>query len=787
MKNSTRPNRVPASKNKPTTTTSGELGARAQWCHEQLVASDDRLHWLERHRGITLATVKECGMGWEPRSKRYTFPIHAVDGHVVNVRSYRPGADASKVLHATGHGSPVRLYAPTGLNNCDRVLFVEGESDAVLAAQELEAIDGDVLVVTGTGGASTPPSAAELEPLRGCQVFICYDCDQPGLDGARKLQAALHTVAADVYVVDLDLDRGEDITDWFMTHGNSADELIDLLDDAEQETSAESDPATGRRSLDELVALAVDKASGASRNDLGLWLACQLRDERYSQDEARPCMLRFADSVTDLKPEPYTHAEANDSLASAYSRPARHAIGTTGAGYLYDDIGNGQRLVDKHGADMRFVKGRGWFWWDSRRWLLDEVGKVASWAKGIARDMHREANALTDEKKGEALHKHAKASSAAGRIGAAIKMAESEPGITTPAESFDRDERLIAFRNGVVELTGDGAVFREHRREDYGTLMCSVAYDPTAQAPTWEKFLRDALPDDEVRQYLQRLVGYSLLGANPERRFVVIIGPGGVGKTTFGETIRLVLGEYAGPFNLSIFRGNKQESPRPDLLLAMQRRFIFTSEVDSEWELHGDQIKRMVGHDAITARPLYSNTFVSRLPAFTPWISTNSPPRVAKPDLALLSRIVAIPFGRTARSRAAQDLGLAGKLAKESAGIVAWAVAGWDAYCKQGLENVPDAVAKATLLLGRSLSDVDEWLSECTQAGVFRTPFADLWSSYLMWCSQAEIPSGEKLSKPRFGRALSDRGYQPVMMRAGPRSNDRKVRYRKGLRLRGSA
>ncbi len=87
------------------------------------------------------------------------------------------------------------------------------------------------MALTGTGGASTVP--ADLEPLRDRSVYLVYDCDDAGREGARKMGAALEEVAKEVFVVDLGLGPGEDVTDWFVTHGRSEDELVELLEAAD--------------------------------------------------------------------------------------------------------------------------------------------------------------------------------------------------------------------------------------------------------------------------------------------------------------------------------------------------------------------------------------------------------------------------------------------------------------------------------------------------------------------------------------------------------------------------
>lgn len=61
---------------------------------------------------------------------------------------------------------------------------------------------------------------------------------------------------------------------------------------------------------------------GDGRNETGFWLACQLRDAAFSREEATPIMHAFVAAVPE-KDHSYTLAEAEASITSAFSQPAR--------------------------------------------------------------------------------------------------------------------------------------------------------------------------------------------------------------------------------------------------------------------------------------------------------------------------------------------------------------------------------------------------------------------------------------------------------------------------------
>lgn len=76
-----------------------------------------------------------------------------------------------------------------------------------------------------------------------------------------------------------------------------------------------------------LVEEALAKTRDGGRNEAGLWLACQLRDDGLPAQDARLVMSVYASMcpTTNVRgePEPYTEAEAMATLEQAYSRPPR--------------------------------------------------------------------------------------------------------------------------------------------------------------------------------------------------------------------------------------------------------------------------------------------------------------------------------------------------------------------------------------------------------------------------------------------------------------------------------
>ena len=94
---------------------------------------------------------------------------------------------------------------------------------------------------------------------------------------------------------------------------------------------------------------ALDKATQGSRNETGLWLACQLRDSGYTEAEAAGVMLDYTNRVHGNGTEPYTRAEAIATLKSAFSKPARARV-------VGRDSNNGKPCQPVNGSQKQAIK-----------------------------------------------------------------------------------------------------------------------------------------------------------------------------------------------------------------------------------------------------------------------------------------------------------------------------------------------------------------------------------------------------------------------------------------------
>lgn len=477
-----------------------------------------------------------------------------------------------------------------------------------------------------------------------------------------------------------------------------------------------------------------------------------------------------------------------EATATAHVARTRKRSGGGGSGdfdYERNDTGNARRFATRYRDAIVWVEGLGgWHVWDasSGRWRLDTDGEAMRMAIATVSAINEEVKFIEEVKEKAKLRSFISASLNEARLRSMLSMARSLKGMTAPASQFNANLRQFVVANGTIELLegGSGIKFRQSLQTDWNSVSVSVRYVASSASDLWEKFLRRSIPDDEVREWVQRAAGYSLLGANPERLFFIVQGETSSGKSTFGEVVRDVLGEYGAAYELNLFRSQKEQGPNVQLVRLLPKRFILASEASAEVHLHADQIKRVTGSEALSGRLNRSNEMIERVPAFTPWLVTNATPTVRGADMALYRRIYTIPFNETI-DVSEEDVFLGEKL-RAGAGaeaVLSWLVEGWKRYTVAGLRDAPAAVISATLGTREQLSEFDIWMTEQCVRGAEETAITEeLYSNYSMWCDDANV---KRESKIEFGRMLSKRGLRQVRV---PVDSSKRLRGWTGLSLR---
>lgn len=446
---------------------------------------------------------------------------------------------------------------------------------------------------------------------------------------------------------------------------------------------------------------------------------------------------------------------------------------TPADGIALSDLGNAERIARLHGRDLRWVEAWGaWLVWTGVRWERDQTGQVVRRACDAVRKIAEEAARIDHHDRRKAVLVHAIRSEAAGKISAALQLLRAQPGIAVTVEQLDADPWLLGCPNGTVDLrTGE---LRPAAREDLVTKLCGVDYDPAATAPTWDAFLAEVQPDDDVRSFLQRLAGYAATGVIREHVLPLHWGSGGNGKGVASEALLAALGDYARQIPTDLLLTRSGEAHPTERATLWGCRLAAASELPAHRALNEALVKQLTGGDTIAARFMGKDFFEFR-PTHTLWVSTNNKPVVRESGNGIWRRVLLVPWTVTPTT---PDTTLPSRIQAELSGVLRWIVEGCIAWQAKGLA-APAAVRAATDeyrgesdVLGTFLAERTTTEPEYAGATV-RVSAGALYKAYQAWCLAGGI---RPETQTAFGRELTKRGYP-----AQPGSGG--TNFRVGLRI----
>jgi putative DNA primase/helicase len=403
------------------------------------------------------------------------------------------------------------------------------------------------------------------------------------------------------------------------------------------------------------------------------------------------------------------------------------------------------RFSERYGDDLRYTAlwGR-WSKWDGSRWRRDDTLAVFDLIRKFCRLV---STRCSDEKLARRL-------ASAETVYAVERLIRNDRRHAATVDQWDSDPMLLNTPAGTVDL-GTGTL-RAHRRDDYCTKI--MAASPGLQCPRWKEFLkRVTASDDELREYVQRMLGYCLTGLTREHGLFFLYGSGANGKSVFVNTFAGLLGDYSATAPMEVFLASSFERHPTDLAGLQGARLVTAIEIEQGRRWAESKIKSLTGGDRISARFMRQD-FFQYVPQFKLVIAGNHKPGLRSVEEAIRRRLHLIPFAVTIPPEE-RDLELPERLREEWGGILQWAIEGCLAWQRDGL-CPPAIVRQATDEYLASEDVLGRWLEErCATGNSYKTRTAVLFDDYKTWCEGI----GEDLGSMKiFSEAVARHGFEKV-------------------------
>jgi len=403
-------------------------------------------------------------------------------------------------------------------------------------------------------------------------------------------------------------------------------------------------------------------------------------------------------------------------------------------------------LTELFAPDWKYCAAWGrWYFWNDQRWVHDQILAFSY----LARQVCRVASSFA--KLPGSRTKIASATTAAN----VERLARADPKHATAVEEWDADPRLLNTPGGIVNLnTGQ---LEQHQRSRL--LTKSTTATPEGECPQWLDFLKTITGDDqELIDYLQRVVGYCLTGLTTEHVLFFLYGTGANGKSVFLNVISTMLGDYAKSAPMETFMSTKSDQHPTDLAGLRGARFVCATETEQGRQWNESKIKTITGGDTISARFMRQDFFEYK-PQFKLLIGGNHKPCIANVGEAMARRIHLIPFAITIPSEK-RDKDLTDKLLQEKDGILAWAIEGHRQWLEKKKLHPPKAVTEATKEYLDAEDTVARWMDDCCEIGpAFFTSSKEAFQSWKSWAESA----GEFAGKQRtLSNQIRAKNFKPL-------------------------
>lgn len=417
-------------------------------------------------------------------------------------------------------------------------------------------------------------------------------------------------------------------------------------------------------------------------------------------------------------------------------------------------------FVKEHTNNVLYAHDeKAWYRWDGSRFKRDVDGGIGRDATDTIRSFYEAASKVAgdDQHAKELRAKYIKLgqkNDTHKNRTAMLATASEYADIAITSDKFDQDPFLLNCPNGTIDLrTGEIAPNNKGNRLSKST---NTYYYPEAKHDTFDRYFDEITGgNQEIKDYIQKSVGYTMTGSTKEQCLFFLYGEGSNGKSTFIETIASVLDEYAYATKPETFVKSSFSGDYKDDGNWKGKRMVFSTETaeGSVWD--NSFIKRMTGSDTVSSERKYENA-TNWKAQFKIWISGNHKPVVKDLSDGMWRRLRLIPF-MVKIEEDKKDLDLPKKLEAEKSGILNWMIEGCKKYHAEGLKT-PQLVANSVKEYRTESDIIQLWITErCTTALSGISEFNSiLYNDYKNFCDDnGEQPVGKKA----FPIQLAKKGY----------------------------
>ncbi len=469
-------------------------------------------------------------------------------------------------------------------------------------------------------------------------------------------------------------------------------------------------------------------------------------ESRGSTTYGKMTIEKAVSSCKDMYSSSYSNSQVYNPITGEVSNKKEYDL---------NDTGNAIRFIDRFGTNIRYnFDNKCWMVFDGKTWTEDTKQIVKKQADIMINEMKVEAiNEPDKDLRNEKLKNVKHLSSNSGKE-SMLKEAMHIGATPSTNADYNNDNYLLNCFNGVVDLK-TGTIL-PHDKKYMISKNTHIECDLENEPKRWKQFLLEIFDNSqEMVDFIQVALGYTLTGDTKEQCFFQCYGEGANGKSVFFDIVYTIFGDYGLNSQIESFlaKANSQSGASSEIARMNGSRFIRTNEPNDNSRLNEGLVKQLVGGDITTARFLYGKEFEFK-PVFKLWIATNYKLVVRGTDKGIWRRMMVIPFKVTFEGKK-RDKGLTEKLLKEAPQILGWIVKGCLKWQKEGLHPATE-IEKETSTYKQEMDIVLKFINDCIiENKSKREKASDVFKEYKTWARSSNEWDG--MTQAKFGAELSKR------------------------------
>lgn len=336
-------------------------------------------------------------------------------------------------------------------------------------------------------------------------------------------------------------------------------------------------------------------------------------------------------------------------------------------------------------------------------------------------------------------------------------MQASKPMVEIDQNDLDKDENYLNCPDGTYDMAHGMLGKHDHDSDDLITKITAASPGDEGSS-LWQETLETIFQgDQELIDYVQRIVGLAAIGEVYQEAMIIAYGDGSNGKSTFWNTIAAVMGSYAGLISADALTVGCKRNVKPELAEVKGMRLLIASELEEGQRLSTSIVKQLCSTDLIEGEKKYKDPFKFR-PTHTLVLYTNHLPRVGATDTGIWRRLIVIPFN--ARITGNSDIKNYSKylVANAAPAIMKWIIQGAQKAIRDNYRlKAPKCVQEAIARYKADNDWMSHFLDECCETGEgLKEKSGELFAAYRAFCSRT---NDFCRSTAEFYTSLEQRGF----------------------------